>query len=152
MKPKQITALALSALLALSMSACSGSKSEETTEDTTPSGIAVQVEAVQSDDIATENKVSGTVTADDESSVFVSVTAKCTAVYAKAGDTVRAGEKLCTLDLGSSLSSYNAARISYNSAVQSYQDQKSLLDKQVSMAEDNWTNTQALFEIGAASQ
>ena len=65
---------------------------------------------------------------------------------------MKAGDVLCTLELGSSLASYNAARISYNSAVQSYQDQKSILDKQVQLAQDNVTNTQALFEIGAASQ
>jgi RND family efflux transporter MFP subunit len=148
-----MTALALSALLALSLTACGGSSEDTTTaEDTTAVGVAVQVETVQVADIATENNVSGTISADNESSIYIGATAKCTAVYAKAGDTVQAGDKICTLDLGSSLSSYNAARISYNSAVQSYQDQKSLLDKQVSMAEDNWNNTQALFEIGAASQ
>ena len=47
---------------------------------------------------------------------------------------------------------YNAARISYQAAVQSYQDQKAILDKQVGLASDNVANTKALFEIGAASQ
>ena len=73
-------------------------------------------------------------------------------MYAQAGDLVEAGDILCTLDLGSSLASYNAARISYNSTVQSYQDQKAVLDKQVGLAADNLNNTKALFEIGAASQ
>jgi RND family efflux transporter MFP subunit len=151
MRQKQMAALALSALLTLSLTACGGSE-DNTEEDAAPAGVAVQVETVQADTIATENKVSGTVSADNESSVFIATTAKCTAVYAEAGDVVQAGDKLCTLDLGSSLSSQNAARISYNAAVQSYQDQKAILDKQVSMAEDNMNNTQALFEIGAASQ
>ena len=48
--------------------------------------------------------------------------------------------------------SYNAARIGYDSAVQSYQDQKAILDKQIAMAQDNVKNTKALLEIGAASQ
>ena len=73
-------------------------------------------------------------------------------MYFQAGDLVKAGDILCTLELGSSLASYNAARISYDASVQSYQDQKAILDKQVQLAADNVTNTKALFDIGAASQ
>ena len=83
---------------------------------------------------------------------MVAVTAKCTDVYVNAGDEVQAGDVICTLDLGSTLSSYNAARISYESALQSYNDQKAIFEKQVKLAEDNVANTKALFEIGAASQ
>lgn len=135
--------------MALSLTACGSSQEQE---EEPAAGIAVQVETVTADTIATENKVSGKISADNESTILIATTAKCTAVYAQAGDEVQAGDILCTLDLGSSLSSYNAARISYNSSVQSYQDQKAILDKQVSMAADNVSNTKALFEIGAASQ
>lgn len=135
--------------MALSLTACGSSQEQE---EEPAAGIAVQVETVSADTIATENKVSGKISADNESTILIATTAKCTAVYAQAGDEVQAGDILCTLDLGSSLSSYNAARISYNSSVQSYQDQKAILDKQVSMAADNVSNTKALFEIGAASQ
>lgn len=148
MKYNRITALLLTAVLALSLTACG---SQEQAEQPA-AGVAVQVETVTADTIATENKVSGKISADNESTIMIATAAKCTAVYAQAGDEVQAGDILCTLDLGSSLASYNAARISYNSAVQSYQDQKSILDKQVSMAADNVSNTKALFEIGAASQ
>lgn len=149
MKRSRIIALMLSAVLALSLTACGGQEQEE---EQTAAGVAVQVETVRADTIATENKVSGKISADSESTILIATAAKCTAVYAQAGDMVQAGDILCTLDLGSSLASYNAARISYNSAVQSYQDQKAILDKQVSMAADNVNNTKALFEIGAASQ
>lgn len=148
MKYDRIAALLLSAALMLSLTACGSQEQEEQSA----AGVAVQVETVKADTIATESKVSGKISADNESTIMIATAAKCTAVYAQAGDEVQAGDILCTLDLGSSLASYNAARISYNSAVQSYQDQKSILDKQVSLAADNVSNTKALFEIGAASQ
>ena len=149
MKRNRIISLLLISAMALSLAACGDTSvpAEETNV-----GIAVQVETVASDTIATANKVSGKISADNESTIMVSASAKCTAVYKNAGDEVKAGDVICTLDLGSTLASYNAAEISYNSAVQSYQDQKAILDKQVSMAEDNMNNTKALFKIGAASQ
>lgn len=146
---QRMIALFLSAAAVVTLTAC-GSKTEQA--DDNAGGVAVQVETVTSGEIATDNKVSGQISADNSSTILISSTAKCTAVYAQAGDLVKAGDILCTLDLGSSLASYNAARISYDSAVQSYQDQKGILDQQVQLAADNVTNTKALFEIGAASQ
>lgn len=148
MKYNRIMALLLAGIMALSLAACGG---EEVQEETN-AGIAVQVEAVSYNSISTENKVSGKVSADNESTIMIGSAAKCTAVYAQAGDLVEAGDIICTLDLGSTLASYNAARISYDSAVQSYQDQKNILDRQVAMASDNVANTKALYEIGAASR
>lgn len=149
MKHQKALAALLAAAMTWSLSAC-GSKTAD--EDTTPAGVAVQTQTVTAGSIATDNRVSGQISADDESVILIAATAKCTAVYAEAGDEVKAGDILCTLDLGSTLSSYNAARISYESAAQSYQDQKAILDKQVSLAQDNAANTKALFNIGAASQ
>lgn len=148
MKDQRILSLLLAATLTLTLSACGGE--EEVTQEA--AGIAVQVQTVLADTIATENRVSGQISADNSSTILISSAAKCTDVYFQAGDLVEAGDILCTLDLGSSLSSYNAARINYNSAVQSYQDQQAVLDKQVQLAQENVANTQALFEIGAASQ
>ena len=150
MKYQRFLAAVLAAGMALALTACG---SEQTAEEATgPAGVAVQVKTVTAGTIATENKVSGQISADNESMILIASPAKCTAVYKDAGDQVQAGERICTLDLGSTLSSYNAARISYQSAVQSYQDQKAILDKQVALASDNVSNTKALFEIGAASQ
>lgn len=149
-KRSRFAAALLAAVLLLSLTACGGQEPEE--DPSADSGIAVQVQSVAEDAIATENKVSGKVSADNEYTILIASAAKCTAVYAKAGDQVEAGDILCTLDLGSALASYNAARISYSSALQSYNDQKAVLDKQVQLALDNVNNTKALFEIGAASQ
>lgn len=149
-KRSRFAAALLAAVLLLSLTACGGQEPEE--DPSADSGIAVQIQSVAEDAIATENKVSGKVSADNEYTILIASAAKCTAVYAKAGDQVEAGDILCTLDLGSALASYNAARISYSSALQSYNDQKAVLDKQVQLALDNVNNTKALFEIGAASQ
>ena len=86
MKQKTISLL-LALALALSLAGC---KKEETV--TAPAGVAVQVQTVEAQDIASENTVSGQVTADSETSVYVTSTAKCTAVYVQAGDTVKAGD------------------------------------------------------------
>ena len=149
MKRNRITALLLTAVLALSLTACGG---KETVEEVPPAGTAVQVVTVTQGSIATENKVSGKISADNESTIMVATSAKCTAVYANAGDEVSAGDVICTLDLGSTLSSYNAATISYNSSVQSYQDQKAVFDAQINLYQKNVEDLKALFEIGAASQ
>ena len=149
MKRNRITALLLTAVLVLSLTACGG---KETVEEVPPAGTAVQVVTVTQGSIATENKVSGKISADNESTIIVATSAKCTAVYANAGDEVSAGDVICTLDLGSTLSSYNAATISYNSSVQSYQDQKAVFDAQINLYQKNVDDLKALFEIGAASQ
>lgn len=150
---QRFAALALCAGLALSLTACqSGDPAASASESSAPAGVAVQVQQVEVSSIATENKVSGKIVSDNESSVYVASSAKCTAVYVEVGDQVRAGDKLCTLDLDSTLSSYNAANISYSAAVQSYEDQKNVLDSQVALYEKNVSDLKALFEIGAASQ
>ena len=146
MKQKTISLL-LALALALSLAGC---KKEETV--TAPAGVAVQVQTVEAQDIASENTVSGQVTAGSETSVYVTATAKCTAVYVEAGDAVKAGDVICSLDMESSLAQYRAAEIGYTSAASSYSDQKNILDRQVALYEKNWNDTKALFEIGAASQ
>lgn len=152
MNQKRILSLALAAVMALSLTACGSKSDSSSSADDTPTGVAVQVQPVTADTISTENKVSGKVVSDNESSVFVASSAKCTAVYVDAGDMVSAGQKLCTLDLASTISSYNAANISYNSAVQSYQDQKNVFDSQIALYTKNVNDLKALKEIGAASQ
>jgi RND family efflux transporter MFP subunit len=148
---KRIFALTLALALGLSLCACSSSTEEEDTQTET-TGVAVQTQLIEQESISSENKVSGKIVADSESTVMVASSAKCTAVYVEAGDVVRAGQKLCTLDLASTIASYNAANISYQSTLQSYENQQSILDKQIALAEDNVNNLKALFEIGAASQ
>ena len=141
---------ALLAAAALTLTACGAQT--ETPEETAAGGVAVEVEAVVRDTMAAESRVSGSGASDDEATVMVAASAKCTAVYAEAGDAVSQGDILCTLDLGSTLASRDAARISYNAAVQSYQDQKVVLDEQVDLCAKTVSDLEALLAIGAASQ
>ena len=147
MKQKKIFAALLAGALVLSLTACqSGGETSVPPEGNAPAGVAVQVQEVKVDTISTENKVSGRVVTDGQESVFVTAQAQCTAVYVEVGDAVTAGQKLCALDLASTLSSYNAASISYRSAVQSYNDQASL-----DTARAQRTSTLAQLEAGMQS-
>lgn len=153
MKGKKWCAVLLVGAVIMSLAACQSGGGESGSQGGGGSaGVAVQVQEVKADTISTENKVSGQVVTDGQESVFVAANAQCTAVYVDVGDTVIAGQKLCTLDIASTLSSYSAANITYNSAVQSYQDQAAIFDKQIALAEKNVSDLKALFEIGAASQ
>ena len=144
---KKTLCLALALALSLSLAGC---KKEDA--PTAPAGVAVQVQMVEAQDIASESTVSGQVVAGSETSVYVTSTAKCTAVYVQAGDAVTAGEKICTLDMGSSLAQYRAAEIGYTSAASSYSSQKGVLDRQLALYEKTWNDTKALLAIGAASR
>ena len=147
----KLISLAVASLLCLTACAPDGQAGASSSEQS-GAGVAVQVQQVVSDTISAESKVSGKVVSDNESTIMVAVNAKCTAVYVQAGDMVQAGQKICTLDLSSTLASYSAASISYTSAVQSYQDQSAIFDKQIALYEKNLADLKALFEIGAASQ
>lgn len=153
MKKNRICSAALAAAMVLTLAACqSGGDGSASTSQQTATGVAVQVTQVERENIATENKVSGTIITDSDTNVFVAAQALCTAVYVEAGDLVTAGQTICTLDMASTISSYNAASISYGSAVKSYQDQAAIFEEQISLAEKNVSDLKALFEIGAASQ
>ena len=149
MNHNRIFAAALAAALSLSLTGCT---TKQESNYVAPAGVAVQVEEVARTSIATDNRVSGKVASDNETNVFVATNALCTAVYVSQGDTVNAGDKICTLDLSSVIANKTAASVNYQSLVSQYNAQKSLLDKQIALAENNLITTQKLFEIGAASQ
>ena len=149
MKLKNITSLILAALLLLSLTACGG---KEEPVVTAPAGIAVEVEAVTMDAISTEHRVSGQVAAENSSTIMLTSPAKCSAVYFQAGDTVKEGDIICTLELEGALATYNAASIGYESASQSYYDQSAVFDQQIALQQQNLSNLKELFAIGAASQ
>ena len=149
---KKLTAGMLALAMLLALTACGGEEAPTEEEESGAAGVAVQVQEVVSDTIYAEQTVSGKLEAEDEATVMVAASAKCTAVYVEAGDLVRAGQAICKLDLTSTQSSYNAASISYQSAVQSYQDQAAVFEKQIALYEKNLRDLQELIEIGAASQ
>ena len=145
-----LSVLVLAAMM-LTLAGCGG-KDAETEEPEETAGTAVQVQTVSRETISTENTVSGTVASDDERTIFLGSSVKCTAVYAEAGDSVEADDIICTLDMASILSSYEAASISYSSAAQSYQDNSAVFADQIALYQKNVNDLKALYEIGAASQ
>lgn len=149
---KRFLSLTVAGAMALAMTGCQSKEEHSSQQDDAAVGVAVQVQQVELSSIATDNNVSGKVAADSQTSIMVAAAAKCTAVYVEAGDEVKAGDKICTLDLASTIAAYNAAKITYDSTVNSYADQKAVLDKQIALYEKNLKDTKALFDIGAASQ
>lgn len=137
--------LLLSTLLLLS--AC-GQEEEEPEPVLTP----VEVQTVETGSISAESSVSGQVASGTQESVFVAVSARCIDVYVEAGDYVRAGQTICTLDMSATWANYETALMSLESSRQSYEDQSALLQQQVAMAEKNVADTEALLAAGAASQ
>lgn len=131
--------LALCTAVSLSLTACGSRDAGKTPSPgaEASTGISVRTATVVREEMSTESTVSGKVEAEDEAVVMIGATAKCTRTYVNTGDEVKKGDVLCTLDLGSTLSQYNAARIGYDSAMQSYNDQKGLFDQQLGMAEKN---------------
>ena len=152
MKFRRIVSIAAALAAAATLTACQGGEEADTSQPQAAAGVAVQVTPVVRDTIATENQVSGSVVTDGQKSVFVAANAQCTAVYVETGDEVSAGDWICTLDMDSTISSYNAANITYQSAVDNYADQEAIFDRQIALAEKNVSDLKALFEIGAASQ
>lgn len=180
MKHTRIISAVMAAAMLTTLTAC---QTEETPGDSSSgavpaAGVAVQVQQVTADTIATGNNVSGRVVNDSgRESVFVSANAKCTDVYVEEGDEIQAGAPLCHLDMTDTLSSLETATTNYNNALKSYQDQEALFDAQIALAEKTVSDTmksyqdqealfdaqialaeknvrdlKALLEIGAAAQ
>ena len=103
----------------------------EATEAPRGAGIAVETRTVRMETISSDSTVSGSVTADDTSSIMVGVTGKVLETFVAVGDTVEEGQPLCRLDVDSTLSSYRAARLNLASAQQSYNDQTAVFTQQI---------------------
>ena len=146
---KRIISLLLAVSALVLLTAC-GQEDETTTEEKT--ATAVEITKVTRGSISAQSTVSGQVASGDEQSVSVALSTRCTDVYVEVGDTVSAGQALCTLDVTATMANYKTASLSYSNAQKSYNDQSALLSQQVSQAEKNYNDTLALFEMGAASQ
>ena len=125
---------------------------QEEVKEAETSAVAVEVTMVQRGSISAESRVSGQVASGNQESVFVATSARCTRVYVEVGDTVTAGQAICTLDVASTWANFETARMSLEAAQKSYDDQAALLQQQVAQAEKNVEDTKALFAVGAASQ
>lgn len=143
MKKQPLFALLTAALLIGNLTACG--QSGDTSSEPEVQGTAVEVQTVETGDIATESTVTGSVTANRNVPVLSKVACEVKSVKVKAGDTVAAGDPLYTLDTSDLEDTYGSALTTYTST-------RELLDEQVRQTQESYTNLQSLFELGAVSQ
>ena len=143
MKKQPLFALLTAALLIGNLTACG--QSGDTSSVPEDKGTAVEVQTVETGDIATESTVTGSVTANRNVPVLSKVACEVKSVKVKSGDTVAAGDPLYTLDTSDLEDTYGSALTTYTST-------RELLDEQVRQTQESYTNLQALFELGAVSQ
>ncbi|MGE4549016.1 MAG: efflux RND transporter periplasmic adaptor subunit [Intestinibacillus sp.] len=136
-------ALALSLLL---LGGCGNADDTSGADNTAaPTGTAVETKTVQRGEIFNESKLSGRVIASREVSVMSPLPAKVLSVKVKVGDTVAKDQVLFTLDQKDILKNYQPLLDNYNRT-------KTLTEETIRQAQKNVDDTQALLEIGAASQ
>ncbi len=157
---RRLSALALTALAALSLAGCS-QQAEETVMDPT---ITVETAAAQRGSLSADGSYIGTISAEGTAQVIALVSGEVKQLGVAVGDTVSAGDFLCRIDdeaarinLSSAQASYQSAQESYKGALAQYGGNENssalpVIEQQVKLAEDNYENTKALFDIGAASQ
>ena len=167
----------LSILLCLSMAlTLAGCATEEEAPLMDPT-VTVEVAEVQSGSLSNDGTYIGTISAEGTASVISLVSGTVEEIAVSVGDTVNAGDLLCRFDNESARIALESAQAAYQSALtgvssaeaavssaqESYQSalagyggtgdgSLTVLEEQVRLAQDNYEDTQALFEIGAASQ
>ena len=167
----------LSILLCLSMAlTLAGCAAEEEAPLMDPT-VTVEVAEVQSGSLSNDGTYIGTISAEGTASVIPLVSGTVEKIAVSVGDTVNAGDLLCRFDNESARIALESAQAAYQSALtgvssaeaavssaqESYQSalagyggtgdgSLTVLEEQVRLAQDNYEDTQALFEIGAASQ
>ena len=159
--------------LSLSLTAC-GTTTEEPLLDQT---VTVETTSAQVGDLSTTSTYIGTISAEGTASVIPLVSGTVEEIAVSVGDTVHAGDLLCRFDSESARISLSNAQAAYQSALtgvssaeaavssaqESYQSalagyggtedgNLTVLEEQVRLAQDNYEDTQALFDLGAASQ
>ena len=155
MKQKRIAAGLLACLLLAGASGCG--KKEEVAEETVQ-GTAVEVQTVETGEMAAQSSQAGTVTAKHSVQVFPLLAGNVTALNVEAGDTVAQGQVLFQVDtstvtstLASLQQSYSATKTTTDQAIASAQ--LSVQNAQIALDQANtsYENTKALHEAGAAS-
>lgn len=156
MKQKRIAAGLLVCLLLAGMTGCG--KKDDATEEETVKGTAVEVQEVETGEMAAQSSQAGTVTAKNSVQVFPLLAGNVTALNVQAGDTVAQGQVLFQVDtstvtstLASLQQSYNATKTVTDQAIASAQ--LSVQNAQIALDQANtaYENTKALHEAGAAS-
>ena len=158
--------LVLCLALTVSLAACS----EEVEEPQMDPTVMVETTTAQTGSLSSEGTYIGTISAEGTARVVSLVSGTVEELYVEVGDTVSAGSPLCRIDdesarltLESALAGLQTAQAAVQSAQESYagalagygadeDGTLTLLEEQVRLAEDNYADTQALFDIGAASQ
>lgn len=142
--------------LVLALSGCQEQVEEPVLDPT----VTVETTSVQTGDLSTQSTYIGTISAEGTASVVAMVSGNVEQVAVSVGDTVTAGDLLCRFDdesarlsLQNAQAAVSSAQESYNSAVANYGGADlPLLQEQLRLAQDNYDDTLALLEIGAASQ
>lgn len=135
----------LASLLAFSMLFAVGCSAEEVEEENLLDGTAIEVESVVAGDISSSSRLSGKVIAAREVSVYPPIPAKVLSVNVGVGDVVAADQVLFSLDKEDIEKNYQPLLDNYNRS-------KTLFEEQVKLAQKNVEDTEALLEIGVASQ
>lgn len=130
-------------LCALALSGCSST--EEEVAETTVRETAVEVAVAALADMASESKVTGSVTAKTTVSVIPLLSGQVTELNVREGSVVTAGQVLFCVDTSSVTSSLGALYESYSAT-------QALTQESITTAQTNLTNTEALYAVGAASQ
>lgn len=155
--------------IVFALSGCS--KDEPEMMDTT---VSVETAAVSRGTLSSESTYIGTVSAEGTANIVSLVSGTVEHVAVSMGDTVSAGDLLCSFDdesarlslesalagLGSARASLNSAEEGYNSAQKGFDstvagyggEEMSVIEDQVRTAKENYEATKALFDIGAASR
>ena len=150
----------LSALLCCALVLALAGCQEEVEEPLLDPTVTVEATAAQTGDLSTQSTYIGTISAEGTASVVAMVSGNVEQVAVSVGDTVTAGDLLCRFDdesarlsLQNAQAAVSSAQESYNSAVANYGGADlPLLQEQLRLAQDNYDDTLALLEIGAASQ
>lgn len=168
-KAHKKTAIFLCMAIVFALSGCS--KDEPEMMDTT---VSVETAAVSRGTLSSESTYIGTVSAEGTANIVSLVSGTVEHVAVSMGDTVSAGDLLCSFDdesarlslesalagLGSARASLNSAEEGYNSAQKGFDstvagyggEEMSVIEDQVRTAKENYEATKALFDIGAASR
>ena len=150
----------ISALLCCTLVLALAGCQEQTEEPLLDTTVTVETAAAQTGDLSTQSTYIGTISAEGTASVVAMVSGNVEQVAVSVGDTVTAGDFLCRTDdesarlgLQNAQAAVNSAQESYNSALANYGGADlPVLQEQLRLAQDNYEDTQALLEIGAASQ